>query len=67
MAKLSDINRSGPVFFETQCIYHKDFHLTRNMYCCYITLWKSKIQRCYWLWQHFNRLFTCSWGHFDNL
>jgi len=20
--------------------------------CCYITLWKSKIQRCYWFWQH---------------
>jgi len=29
--------------------------------CCYTTLWKSKIQRCYWLWQHFNRLLTL-WG-----
>ena len=20
--------------------------------CCYTTLWKSKIQKCYWFWQH---------------
>ena len=20
--------------------------------CCYITLWESKIQKCYWFWQH---------------
>jgi len=24
--------------------------------CCYTTLWKSKIQKCYSLWQHLNRL-----------
>jgi len=34
--------------------------------CCYTTLWKSKIHKCYWLWQHLNRLLTCSWGHFED-
>ena len=34
--------------------------------CC-TTLWKLKIQKCYWLWQHLNRLLTCSWGHFEDL
>jgi len=46
------------------CIHHKDFHLTCNMLLHY--LWKS-IQKCYWFWQHLNRLLTCSWGHFEDL
>ena len=29
---------------------HKDF--TSPKICCYITLWKSKIQTCCWFWQH---------------
>jgi len=31
------------------------------------TLWKLKNQKCYWLWQHLNRLLTCPWGHFEDL
>ena len=35
--------------------------------CCYTTLWKSKIQKCYWLWQHLNRVLTYSCEHFEDL
>jgi len=38
---------------------------TCNMLLHYLV--KSKIQKCYWLRQHLNKLFlvpTCSWGHF---
>jgi len=30
--------------------------------CCYITLWKSKIQKYYWFRQHPQQLSICSWG-----
>jgi len=29
---------------------------TSPVMCCYTTFWKSKIQKCFWLWQHLNRL-----------
>jgi len=29
--------------------------------------WKSKVQKCYWLWQHLNRLLTCSWRLLEDL
>jgi len=34
---------------------------------CYTTLWKSKIQKCYWLWQHLNTVLTYSCEHFEDL
>ena len=55
----------GDSWENSLCTHHKIS--TSPAICCYTTLWKSKIQKCYWLWQHLNRLLTCSWGHFEDL
>jgi len=34
--------------------------------CCYTTLWKLEIQKCYWFWQHPQQtLLTCFSKHFE--
>jgi len=44
-------------------VYTIDFHLTCNMLLHY--LWKSKIQKNVTDFDSiFNKLLTCSWGHF---
>ena len=71
----NNFGKCGPIFqkFFHQVIRKKILYVhttkisTSPAFCCYITLWKSKIQKCYWLWQHLNRLLACSWGHFEDL
>ena len=68
---LANVDRFSKFFHQ---VIHKKIlyvHITKistsPAICCYAILWKSKIQKCYWLWQHLNRLLTCSWGHFEDL
>ena len=58
----NNFGKCGPIFnFSHQVIRKKILYIritkisTSPVIYCYTTLWKSKIQKCYWLWQHLNR------------
>ena len=55
----NNLGKCGPIFLifspthlweNSICIRTKTS--TSPAICCYTTLWKSKIRKCYWFWQH---------------
>jgi len=64
---LANVDRFSKFFH--QVIREKILSSTTPAICCYTTLWKSKIQKCYWFWVDsiLNKLLPCSWRHFEHL
>ena len=70
-----NFGKCGPIFKMLSSLIRKKIlyvYITKisisPAMCCYTTLWKSKIQKCYWFWQRIlNKLLTCSWGRFEDL